>query len=315
MGQAAFLCRTGENVALNGAADGGAAALAGLPQNAEKVLQQTVIPAAVTAYGDLGANHPLFGFVRLIGGEGDDLQQVVPVMAADLASFTHDLNGSAHPVRKAGKVEADGDIVVETDQGYLVVTDIVVTVKDAAPVGTGLQGLAQSGLTLVLANHCGGPGAPDGKVGPIGAVVAAVPAGTVTAAKSCAFRGVFWTEVPQVAEGYDLLCLTVCQPGHQVHVVAGFLQDHRTGLVGSAPVAADKTVGNVEIANVLVVLNGNDFSQLSGVQNLLQSGIEGRVAQHMANHDFAAKPLCLFGDGHTFQRVRRDGLFQQNVVA
>ena len=43
MGQAAFLCRTGENVALNGAADGGAAALAGLPQNAEKVLQQTVI--------------------------------------------------------------------------------------------------------------------------------------------------------------------------------------------------------------------------------------------------------------------------------
>ena len=97
--------------------------------------------------------------------------------------------------------------------------------------------------------------------------------------------------------------------------MAAFLQDNGAGQLIVAPVAPDKGVGHVEIANVFGVLDGHHLAQLPGVQNLLDLHEEVGVPQHMADGDLPAQGICLFLNGDALPGIGRDGLLQENVVA
>lgn len=96
--------------------------------------------------------------------------------------------------------------------------------------------------------------------------------------------------------------------------MAAFLQDDGAGQGVIAPVPPDEGVGHMEVSDVFRMLDGDDLAQLPGVNDLLELGKEGVVAQHMADSDLPAPGLGLPGDLQALPGIRGDGLLQQNVV-
>ena len=101
-------------------------------------------------------------------------------------------------------------------------------------------------------------------------------------------RGVFTPEVLERTERLDLGAFLLHQPLQQVDVVAGLGQQHEIAFGRVAPVAADKAVALVNVSQSLCVDDRDDVAQHALVNELLDARIERRIAQHMADHEFAA---------------------------
>ena len=85
--------------------------------------------------------------------------------------------------------------------------------------------------------------------------------------------------------------------------------------LGAVPVPAHKAVGLVPVDHVFRGLDGDDASQDSGVDGGFEKPEEGRVAQDMAD-DHAPPRFLLHPDQFLkLLQVRRDGLFEKDVVA
>ena len=141
----------------------------------------------------------------------------------------------------------------------------------------------------------------------------------VRAAVDAAFRrirrGVFTPEVLERAERLDLRAFLLHQPLQQVDVVAGLGQQHEIAFGRVAPVAADKAVALVDVSQPLCVDNCHDITQHALVDELLDARIERRVAQHMADHEFAAVFSRLLTQLDAFFLRACQRFFQQHIVS
>ena len=127
-------------------------------------------------------------------------------------------------------------------------------------------------------------------------------------------RGVFTPEVLERTERLDLRAFLLHQPLQQVDVVAGLGQQHEIAFGRVAPVAADKAVALVNVSQSLCVDDRDDVAQNALVNELFDAGIERRVAQHMADHEFAAVFSRLLTQLDAFFLRACKRLFQQHII-
>ena len=97
--------------------------------------------------------------------------------------------------------------------------------------------------------------------------------------------------------------------------MAALLQDDGAGKLLIPPVSADKAVGNMVVADVFGMNDGDDLPELPAVQDFLQLPVKGGVAQHVADNHPAAEPEGGIRDGQRFRRIRGNRFFQQEVIA
>ena len=97
--------------------------------------------------------------------------------------------------------------------------------------------------------------------------------------------------------------------------MAGLGQQHEIAFGRVAPVAADKAVALVDVSQPLCVNDRDDVAQHALVNELFDAGIERRVAQHMANHEFAAVFSRLLTQLDAFFLRACQRFFQQHIVS
>ena len=200
---------------------------------------------------------------------------------------------------------------------------IVVAVVDAPAVGSLPQGLVGALHGVLHAENGGDPAVPLGPAGlgagdvdllrVKGAILLRLAA--VQAAESRPLRGPRRLEQLCAAEAGDGLAPLPQQPGEDVHIVAGLLEDHGAALPGIAPVAPDEGVGLVPVAHVLVGADAHHVPDAAAGDQFFQLIVEGGVPQHMADNDPARALLLHLQDLPALVQVRRDGLLHQDVVA
>ena len=195
------------------------------------------------------------------------------------------------------------------------ITDVIVAVIYASSVGTGPDSFPESLLALIFRQYGRGPVRGHRKVTAVGTEPAAVLQRTVTAAFRRAFGSVFRFEIGQVSERGDAFASASCQPYQQVHIMAGLLHHQRAGQVASSPVAPHEAVCNMEVADVFIMLNGDHPADFPVRNSLFQRPEKRTVAQHVAHCHMSAGPHRGFLDLQSLFRIRRDGLFQQQVIA
>ena len=137
----------------------------------------------------------------------------------------------------------------------------------------------------------------------------------VNAALRRVCRRVFAAEVLERAERLDLRAFFLHQPLQQVNVVAGLGQQHEIAFCRVAPVAADKAVALVDVAETLRVDNCHDITQNALVDELLDARIERRIAQYMADHELPAVFARLIEQVDAFVLRAGQRLFQQHIVS
>ena len=286
--------------------------------SSERQISTFGIVIQVTAAVETGCAFHMDGFFKAfvvgIGRILGDGQQVGMVIAVDLAMLTHDADGAVHLVGQTAQVESGSDAVPELDDCDLMVAHIVVAMEYAAAVGAGLHGFHQTLFGLILGNHGSGPLTQLAQVSLPDIEAAGICHRAFQTALAAAGRGILFPEEGSAAEGRNGLCLTVCKPDQNIHIVAGLLHNDGAGLRRLPPVAADEGMCHVEVAHIFRVLNGDSLTQSAGVQDLLDGGEEIGVAQNMAHHDLSAVFMCRLLDLQTLHGVRRDGFFQKDVV-
>ena len=328
-GETGFLRRIGNQVALDGAGDLGSAGW-NLPvwgadnsrpfgcffcQSLHEGIHQTDVSASVSASVRMKRDFLRWGGHIGEGAEAGDGEVVFCVVAADGTVFAHDFNPAMHVVGEGAHLESRSYAVLELDGGGLLVAHVVVAVENAAAVGALIQGAAHAFLRHIVGDVHGAPFANHGQVGAVGVEAAALAQSAVLTAKGASLRGVFRAEVGQVPEGGDFGGAAAHQPGEDVHVVAGFLQDDGTAGVGAVPLASHEGMGHVEVAHVFRIFDGLNSAQLAGVDDVLDSGEELRVAQHVAHHDQKASGIGGFLNSETFFGIRGDGFLQEQMVS
>ena len=97
--------------------------------------------------------------------------------------------------------------------------------------------------------------------------------------------------------------------------MAGLGQQHEIAFCRVAPVAADKAVALVDVAETLRVDNCHDITQNALVDQLLDARIERRIAQYMADHELPAIPARLIKQIDAFVLCARQRFFQQHIVS
>ena len=140
-------------------------------------------------------------------------------------------------------------------------------------------------------------------------------AGTsLKAAAARALRGPFRPEIVQGAKALHLQTRLSGKPAEDVHVMAAFGQDHGAALIRPAPVAPDIAVGVMPVRHMFHCVNGLNFANLTPAQNGFQRGVKPGVSQNVAhNHRPAGFMGLLLKPAALFQ-VRRNGLFQQQMI-
>lgn len=328
-GEAGFLRRIGNQVAFDGAGNLGIAGW-NLPvggagnsrpfgcffcQSLHEGIYQSDVSAPVSASVRMERDFLRWSGYIGEGAEAGDGEVVLRIVTADGAVFAHDFDSAVHVVGEGAHLESRGHAVFELDGGGLLVAHVVIAVENAAAVGTLIQGAAHAFLRHIVGDVYGAPFADHGQVGAVGVEAAAFSQGAVLAAKGASLRRVFRAKVGQVPKGGDFGGAAAHQPGEDVHVVAGFLQDDGTAGVRAVPLAPHEGVSHVEVAHVLRVFDGLNSAQLAGVDDVLDAGEELRVAQHVAHHDQKASGIGGFLNSEAFFGIRGDGFLQEQMVA
>ena len=96
--------------------------------------------------------------------------------------------------------------------------------------------------------------------------------------------------------------------------MAGLGQQHEIAFGRVAPVAADKAVTLVDVAETLRVDNCHDITQHALVDELLDARIERRIAQYMADHELPAILARLIKQIDAFVLCARQRFFQQHII-
>ena len=150
-------------------------------------------------------------------------------------------------------------------------------------------------------------------------IAAIINAGLVVFAVEAVVRAalgrVLFPEMVKSAETGHALIFTAREPIEQVEVVAALCQQHRRGLVLSAPVAAHIAVREMPIGDVFVVLDEHYLAQRARIDYLLDTPVIRGVAQNMAHEHLRALFPRLFLDGEALFYVGADRLFEQQVIS
>ena len=86
------------------------------------------------------------------------------------------------------------------------------------------------------------------------------------------------------------------KPLQNIHIVTGFLEEHRRASFGISPISAHEAVALVDVADGLCKLYIYDISDLSAVDQLSHGSEKRRVPQNVADEDGNALLLCRLAD-------------------
>ena len=131
----------------------------------------------------------------------------------------------------------------------------------------------------------------------------------------CTFWGKLGLVVFKAAKAAYCLAVLTCKPQINIHIVTAFLQYHRAGFGGIAPVAANKTVCLVPVKHIFDSVNGHYFTDCTAVDNFLHFSVERCVSQNMAHHNvkpFFVGKVCNFD---AFVKLGGNWFFQQQMIS
>ena len=97
--------------------------------------------------------------------------------------------------------------------------------------------------------------------------------------------------------------------------MAALGQQHERRFLLAAPVAAHEAVRLMPVADVFQRLNTDDLTHIAALNRRMDLLKEGRIAQHMANHDGALIFLCRLLDQPDVLKADGNRLFQQQMIA
>ena len=308
-----------DGVVEGGGGDGAGGAL-DLP---DEVCDEEEVAAAVGVVLDRGFD---FLFVVAFGGlgvGGAEVEEAVFHDALDFALGADDVDGAAGFGGAADHGVGGGGAVGELDDEGLVVDDVVVGAPDAAAVGVvgfeGVDFLFEGGVVaaevfdgfpdvlgeefLIEVDGFGGVGAGGFDL----AIGEAACAG--------AWGGVFFAEEGEAAEGVDGGgCDAGFVPGKEVEVVAAFGHEHGGAALGlGGPFSADEADGHVEVADVLGGFDGEEAAEGSREDEFSDFGVEGGVAEDVADHDGAVGLAGGLLEGVEVGGGGGDGFFEEDV--
>ena len=94
-----------------------------------------------------------------------------------------------------------------------------------------------------------------------------IPVGTsVQTIGSRSFWCIFLFEIGQFTKRTDAFTSAFCQPQHNIHIVAAFLQNHRAGLFWISPIASYKAVCVMPVSYLFHVLNSHQSANSALLQ-------------------------------------------------
>jgi len=189
-------------------------------------------------------------------------------MSADLPGGSHQFDRPRIFVGEGSHREGDRDAACKLDGDDLMVDDIVVGMIDAPAVRSGFQSLQHPVIGHIVGNR---QPHPIGSVGiDLRRVIGTCRLGgaTVHAVVRGSLWGVLRFEIGETSKRSDLPRARIGEPNQQIQIMTGFGEDHRACLAGIAPVAADITMGLMPIGHIFIMLNGDQFADSSGIDQV-----------------------------------------------
>ena len=130
-----------------------------------------------------------------------------------------------------------------------------------------------------------------------------------------AFGRIFFSEIRQISERRYLLAGLADDPLDYVDVVTAFRKEHGSCFLFAVPVAADKAVTEMNIADSFERDDGHYIAYIASVNDFFYFFIERGVTQNVADDDLDALFVRRFCNACTFLNGLCDGLFEENIIS
>ena len=129
------------------------------------------------------------------------------------------------------------------------------------------------------------------------------------------FRCIFFFEICQISKRADLRTGASCQPQKNIHIMAAFLQNHRTCFITASPVSPHKAVGMMPVANLFNMLNTDQSSKAIFLNKIFNPGEKGRIPQNMTDHQDPSIFFCHISHSDNFRSIRRHRFFTEYMIS